>query len=142
MRLYGVYMRLYGVYMACYGGVYRGLYGHGLRLGVRVWRVGVACVVGCVYGVDPLGVWRAMAWPIGRLWRICRVGIGVVVACVWRVQALGVRCAGVCMALCRRVWVRCTVLWRWVYVWCTLCMCRVVYVWCTLCVRCVYRSMT
>ena len=31
MRLYGVYMRLYGVYMAYYGGVYRGLYGHGLR---------------------------------------------------------------------------------------------------------------
>ena len=41
--------------MACiwrvYGGVYRGLYGHGLWLGIRDRRVGVACVVGCVYGV-------------------------------------------------------------------------------------------
>ena len=40
------------------------------------------------------------------------------------------------------LWRVCTVCRRWVYVWCTLCMCRVVYVWCTLCIRCVYRSMT
>ena len=44
-------MAYYGVCMAYYGGVYRGLYGHGLR----DRRVGVACVVGCVYGVYPLG---------------------------------------------------------------------------------------
>ena len=67
-----------------------------------------------------------MAWPSVRLWRVCMVGIGVcrrwctvcmalvygAMACVgtvYGVQALGVRCAGV-------GWVRCTVLWRWVYV--------------------------
>ena len=52
-----------------------------------------------------------MAWPIGRLWRVCMVGVGVCVALWWCVQALcigvDVRCYGVV----------CTVLWRWVYVW-------------------------
>ena len=59
MRLYGVYMRLYGVYMAC---VWRtmAVYSVGYTvmaygLGLRDRRVGVACVVGCVYGVYPLG---------------------------------------------------------------------------------------
>ena len=51
-----------------------------------------------------------MAWPIGRLWRVCMVGVGV---CR--------RWCTVCMALAYGVygvvWVRCTVLWRWVYVW-------------------------
>ena len=60
MRLYGVYMRLYGVYMAYYG-VYMAVYsvgytvmayGIGLRDRRWVWRV-QACVIGCVYGVEP-----------------------------------------------------------------------------------------
>ena len=54
-RLYAVVWRVYGVLWRVYGGVYRGLCGHDLQLGVRVWRVGVAlgvaCVIGCVYGV-------------------------------------------------------------------------------------------
>ena len=37
-----------------------------------------------------------MAWPIGRLWRVCMVGIGVGCAYVWRMHGVGVRCAGVC----------------------------------------------
>ena len=41
-----------------------------------------------------------MAWPIGRLWRVCMVGVGVCVALWWCVQALcigvDVRCYGVC----------------------------------------------
>ena len=44
-RLYAVVWRVYGVLWRVYGGVYRGLCGHGLQLGVRVWRVGVG--VGC-----------------------------------------------------------------------------------------------
>ena len=81
-----------------------------------------------------------MACMYGR----CRRVVGVGVRCVWRWRMV---CYGVCMALGRRMvalgmriyGVGCTVCRRWVYVWCTLCMCRVVYV---VCVRCVYRSMT
>ena len=68
-------------------------------------------------------MWRAMAWPIGRLWRVCVVGIGVCrrwctvcMALAYGVQA----CVGTvygAMALgVRMVSVGCTVLWRWVYV--------------------------
>ena len=71
-----------------------------------------------------------MAWPIGRLWRVCMVGIGVcrrwvcvcmaygVQACVGTVygaMALGVRMASVGYALGVRVYGVC--------VWCT-CVCR------------------
>ena len=37
-----------------------------------------------------------MAWPIGRLWRVCMVGIGVCVVLVYGVYGVGVRCYGVC----------------------------------------------
>ena len=66
-------------------------------------------------------VWRAMAWPIGRLWRVCVVGAALYIGVVWCVCRRW-------RTVCRRVWVRCTVLWRWVYVWLALGMCRVVYV--------------
>ena len=39
-----------------------------------------------------------MAWPIGRLWRVCMVGVGVGCAYVWRWRMV---CYGVCMALGR-----------------------------------------
>ena len=82
-----------------------------------------------------------MAWPSGRLWRVCRVGVGVCVCGVcrrwctvlWRVW---VRCAGVCGY--RAMACVGTVCRRWVYVWLAcvyaLGVCRVVYVVCTLCV--------
>ena len=63
---------------------------------------------GVVYGVlmydaDPY-TWRAMSWPIGRLWRICMIGIGVVVAWWWwRAMAL---CKALCMAWCMALWWR------------------------------------
>ena len=42
-----------------------------------------------------------MAWPIGRLWRVCMVGVGVCVALWWCVQAwcigVGVRCVWRCV---------------------------------------------
>ena len=55
-----------------------------------------------------------MAWPIGRLWRVCMVGVGVGCAYAWRwvgvymacvgtvygVQALGVRMVYVVCTLC------------------------------------------
>ena len=66
-RLYAVVWRVYGVLWR----VYRGLCDHGLWLGIRVWRVGVACVVGCVYGVYQLGY--------SVLWRGLSVGYGVYV---------------------------------------------------------------
>ena len=48
MRLYGVYMAYYGVYMVVYIVGYVAMaYG----LGLRDRHSGVACVVGCVYGV-------------------------------------------------------------------------------------------
>ena len=50
-RLYAVVWRVYGVLWRVYGGVYRGLCDHGLR----DRHSGVACVVGCVYGVYPIG---------------------------------------------------------------------------------------
>ena len=55
----------------------------------------MACVVGCVYGVYPLGY--------SVLWRGLSVGYGVHVWWVGGLVALGVRCAGVLW----RVWVRC-----------------------------------
>ena len=73
-----------------------------------------------------------MAWPIGRLWRVCMVGVGVGCAYVWRWRMV---CYGVCMALGRRMygvcrrWV-CTVCRRWVYVCMALCGERCVYVVC------------
>ena len=36
---YALIWRLYAVVWRVYGGVYRGLCGHGLWLGIRVWRV-------------------------------------------------------------------------------------------------------
>ena len=57
-----------------------------------------------------------MAWPIGRLWRVCMVGVGVGCAYVWRMHGVGVWCA---MAYA----------WRWV---------RCAGVGCTYGVRCVY----
>ena len=48
MAYYGVYMAYYGVYIVGYAIMAYGL-------GLRDRRVGVACVVGCVYGVYPLG---------------------------------------------------------------------------------------
>ena len=60
-------------------------------------------------------MWRAMAWPIGRLWRVCVVGValwwcvcgvvyrrvyGVVYGvCGYGVQALGVRMVSVCVCV-------------------------------------------
>ena len=45
-RLYAVVWRVYGVLWRVYGGVYRGLCDHGLRIGIRVWRVwSVVCTV-------------------------------------------------------------------------------------------------
>ena len=46
-----------------------------------------------------------MAWPVGRLWRVCMVGVGVGCAYAWRWRMV---CYGVCMALGRR--------------WCSVCM--------------------
>ena len=78
-----------------------------------------------------------MAWPIGRLWRVCMVGVGVGCAYVWRMHGVGVWCAmayawrwvGVYMA-CVGVGVRwvCTVCRRWVYVVYVSCGVRCVYV--------------
>lgn len=34
-----------------------------------------------------------MAWPIGRLWRVCMVGVGVGCAYAWRWRMV---CYGVC----------------------------------------------
>ena len=48
-----------------------------------------------------------MAWPIGRLWRVCMVGVGVGCAYVWRWRMV---CYGVCMALGRRIYGVCR---RW-----------------------------
>ena len=48
-----------------------------------------------------------MAWPIGRLWRVCMVGVGVGCAYVWRMHGVGVWCA---MALGRRIYGVCR---RW-----------------------------
>ena len=62
-----------------------------------------------------------MACMYGRYRRVCGVGVRCVQALAYGAMA----CVG---TVCR----------RWVYVWCTLCMCRVVYVVCT----CVCRSMT
>ena len=64
-------------------------------------------------------MWRAMAWPIGRLWRVCVVGAALYIGVVWCVcrrwctvcrrvcvgtvygaMALGVRCAGVGCTVC------------------------------------------
>ena len=76
-----------------------------------------------------------MAWPIGRLWRVCMVGVGVGCAYAWRWRMV---CYGVCMALGRRMYGVCRrwcalgvygvqalgvrvygVVWcRWVYVVC------------------------
>lgn len=93
-------------------------------------------MVGCVQALGvrcgAVRVWRAMAWPIGRLWRVCMVGIGVcrrwrtvcmalaygVQACVGTVygaMALGVRMVSVGYTLGVRVYGVC--------VWCT-CVCR------------------
>ena len=62
MRLYGVYMRCSGVLWRVYGVLWRtmAVYIVGytvMAYGLGLWsrRVGVACVVGCVYGVYPLG---------------------------------------------------------------------------------------
>lgn len=71
MRLYGVYMRLYGVCMAYYGVYIVGYAIMAYVLGLRDGRVGVACVVGCVYGVYQLGY--------SVLWRGLSVGYGVYV---------------------------------------------------------------
>ena len=72
-----------------------------------------------------------MAWPIGRLWRVCMVGVGVGCAYVWRMHGVGVWCAMACVG---------TVCRRWVYgvqalgvrmvsvCVCVGCMCMV-YVW-------------
>ena len=54
MRLYGVYMRCYGVLWRVYGVYIVGYTVMAYGLGLRDRRVGVACVVGCVYGVYQL----------------------------------------------------------------------------------------
>ena len=55
MRLYGVYMRLYGVCMACIAWAMRS-WPMARHSGVACgYALGVACVIGCVYGVYPIG---------------------------------------------------------------------------------------
>ena len=71
-----------------------------------------------------------MAWPIGRLWRVCMVGVGVCRRC-GGVYGVGVRCYGVCMACVFGVQALGV---RMVSVCvCVGCMCMVCVV-CTLCV--------
>ena len=80
-----------------------------------------------------------MAWPIGRLWRVCRVGIGVGCAYVWRMHGVGVWCAmayawrwvGVCMACVGTVYGVQALGVRMVYVVYVSCGVRCV---CTLCI--------
>ena len=133
MRLYGVYMRLYGVCMAYYGVYIVGYaimaYGLGLR-GRRV-GVGVACVVGCVYGVQALGVpcrcglsvgYGVYVWQVWRVVGVCRRWCTVCVGVVYRRWCTV--CVGVCGYGVQALGVRMVI----------VCMCRVVYVVCTLCV--------
>ena len=42
-----------------------------------------------------------MAWPIGRLWRICMVGVGVGCTVCRRAMALHMRIGMVCYGVCR-----------------------------------------
>ena len=70
-----------------------------------------------------------MAWPIGRLWRVCRVGVGVGCTVCRRAMALYMRIGMACYGV---VWVRCVGVG---YTYGVRCVCVV---WCTLCVRCVY----
>ena len=67
-----------------------------------------------------------MAWPIGRLWRICMVGIGVGCALCGvcrRWCTVCMACIGVCGYGVRCYGVGCTYGVRCVYVvWCTLCV--------------------
>ena len=62
-----------------------------------------------------------MAWPIGRLWRVCMVGVGVGCTVCRRAMALYMRIGMACYGVGCTYGVRC-----------------VCVVWCTLCVRCVY----
>ena len=81
-----------------------------------------------------------MAWPIGRLWRVCMAGVGVGCTVCRRAMALYMRIGMVCYGVCRYGAMACvgTVCRRWVYGVQALGvrMVYVVYVSCG--VRCVY----